>query len=441
VTGPRGHGSRVTARMARRLAILGTALATLALVVVVALFLQGRQARIRLEREIVQLKAQLMVDRHLGVVRLAAIQEERKRLVEREASVSAQLEALRESERTLRLELSEARTRAAAGGTEVAGLKARLEATRRHLREFDLDRSRAEQMIGAFQGGVAFVEGTYGFHDAAGAPLRFAGLDDRGNPETDVEGRPVLSGAGTGPIVRLRYTGTAFLVSRDGILFTNRHVAEPWFRNAAARELAGKGYSPRMGSLRAYFPALPTPFNLRVVSVSSEADVAVVAAEMGEAGPGSSGVSPLGRLPVFPVDTGDSPAVAGEPIVLLGYPTGHDVLLARLDESVLRNVLEASEGDTERITAELARLGLIRPLATQGHLSDVLPGRLVYDAQTTLGGSGGPILGAHGRVIGINAAILTEFSGASFGVPIRFASALLPAPQKAPSPGTRKPSG
>ena len=40
-------------------------------------------------------------------------------------------------------------------------------------------------MIGALQGGVTFVEGTYGFHDAAGAPLRFAGLDAKGNPETD----------------------------------------------------------------------------------------------------------------------------------------------------------------------------------------------------------------------------------------------------------------
>jgi hypothetical protein len=41
-------------------------------------------------------------------------------------------------------------------------------------------------------------------------------------------------------------------------------------------------------------------------------------------------------------------------------------------------------------------------------------------------------------VIGLNAAILTEFSGASFGVPIRFATALLPAPPKAPGPRPKK---
>jgi hypothetical protein len=95
----------------------------------------------------------------------------------------------------------------------VADVKARLGATQRRLRAFELDRSRAEEMIGALQGGVAFVEGTYGFHDAAGAPLR--------------------------------YTGTAFLVSRDGTLFTNRHIAEPWLQNDAAKELVAKGYSPR----------------------------------------------------------------------------------------------------------------------------------------------------------------------------------------------------
>jgi S1-C subfamily serine protease len=428
-------------RTARRLAILGTVLSAAALISAVLLFVKGRSERSRLEREIVQLKTQLSSDRHSRVVRVAAIDAERRRLSDREASVAAELEALREAERTLRLELAEARTHAAAGGTEVAGLKVRLDATRSLLGAFELERSRAEQMIGALQGGVAFVEGAYGFQDAAGVLLRFAGFDAKGNPETDAEGKPVLSGSGTGPVVRMRYTGTAFLVSPDGTLLTNRHIAEPWWRNAAAKELAGKGYSPRMTSLRAYFPGVPDPFDLRVISLSDEVDLAVVAVVDGAAvvtDAKTSGASKLGRLPALPVDAGKPPPVSGQPIVLLGYPTGLDALLARLDETLMRSIVDAADGDSVRIAAELARLGLIRPLATQGHLSDVLPGRLVYDAQTTLGGSGGPVLNARGRVIGINAAILTEFSGASFGVPVRFASVLLPAPPKAPGPKLRK---
>jgi S1-C subfamily serine protease len=152
----------------------------------------------------------------------------------------------------------------------------------------------------------------------------------------------------------------------------------------------------------------------------------------------SSVAGRLGHLPLLPVGPGTPPPAAGQPIVLLGYPTGLDALLARLDDEVLKGILDASGGEPQRVTAELARVGRIRPLATQGHLSDILPTRLVYDAQTTLGGSGGPVLNASGRVIGVNAAILTDFSGASFGVPIRFAADLLPAPAPPPVSSPRK---
>ena len=84
------------------------------------------------------------------------------------------------------------------------------------------------------------------------------------------------------------------------------------------------------------------------------------------------------------------------------------------------------------MTAELARRGMIRPLATRGFLSDVLPNQIVYDAQTTFGGSGGPVLDLRGKVIGVNSDILPEFSGASFGVPIRLGAVLLPRVLPAP---------
>jgi len=55
---------------------------------------------------------------------------------------------------------------------------------------------------------------------------------------------------------------------------------------------------------------------------------------------------------------------------------------------------------------------------TQGHLGVVSPDRLVYDAQTTHGGSGGPVFNTSGNVIGVNFAILSDFSGSNFAVPI-----------------------
>jgi hypothetical protein len=73
---------------------------------------------------------------------------------------------------------------------------------------------------------------------------------------------------------------------------------------------------------------------------------------------------------------------------------------------------------------ELGARELIRPLTTQGHISDLLPRRIVHDAQTSDGGSGGPIFGANGKVIGINQAVLDN-SPAKFGVPIRYGTELL----------------
>jgi S1-C subfamily serine protease len=68
---------------------------------------------------------------------------------------------------------------------------------------------------------------------------------------------------------------------------------------------------------------------------------------------------------------------------------------------------------------------LIRPTATQGHIGDVLRDKIVYDAQTTSGGSGGPLFNNEGKVIGINFAILREFGGSNFAIPVGFGKLLL----------------
>ena len=76
--------------------------------------------------------------------------------------------------------------------------------------------------------------------------------------------------------------------------------------------------------------------------------------------------------------------------------------------------------------AELAKRDAISPVITQGALNEVKERRLVYDAETTSGGSGGPVFGPDGTVIGINFAMTPDFDGSNFGVPILFAKKLLP---------------
>ena len=81
----------------------------------------------------------------------------------------------------------------------------------------------------------------------------------------------------------------------------------------------------------------------------------------------------------------------------------------------------------------LARRDLIHPIITQGHIGDILPDKIVFDAQTTSGGSGGPLFNHQGKVIGVTYAILKGFGGSNFGIPIRFSESLL-GPQVASTP-------
>ena len=109
----------------------------------------------------------------------------------------------------------------------------------------------------------------------------------------------------------------------------------------------------------------------------------------------------------------------------MGYPTGIDAVLARADEPTVREIVSSSRGELTGVLAELGRRNLIRPIITQGHLGDVLSDKIIYDAQTTSGGSGGPLFNRKGKVIGINYAIMRDFGGSNFGIPARYAQAFL----------------
>ena len=78
-----------------------------------------------------------------------------------------------------------------------------------------------------------------------------------------------------------------------------------------------------------------------------------------------------------------------------------------------------------QVVSRLATQRLIRPTTTQGHIGDVLKDKIVYDAATTSGGSGGPLFNREGKVIGVNFAILNNFGGSNLAVPIRYADELM----------------
>jgi serine protease Do len=276
--------------------------------------------------------------------------------------------------------------------------------------------------------GVCLIVGSYSFVErGTGRVLRYESADNANDMPVDKNGNLLASVDGAGPPWQVDYTGTGFVVE-EGVIATNKHVVQPWANDRVAQIIQeqGGGLIPRLDTLVALFPSIKTPFELKVMSTSVRYDIALCKFEQGDA-----------ALPVLPLSREDPRSIIGEPVVLLGFPTGVDGLLQRIEESERREILRAHGLSAADVAKGLSERGLIRPLTTTGTISDALPGKIVHTAQTTEGGSGSPMFDRDLRVIAINSAILTtidgtqSFGGSNFGVPIKVAYDMLQTYDKA----------
>lgn len=201
--------------------------------------------------------------------------------------------------------------------------------------------------------------------------------------------------------IRARVSGTGFLVG-DGLLATNRHVAEPWYGDSEAQALIDRGATTVLESMFVFFPGSPTPVNLTPGAVSSNGDLAVLRIQDKDAVRG---------LPILPLAKGT--ASPGELVTVIGYPMGVAGMVAKSPTGIYQR-LAYRHGDITAVN-ELAALSLIRPSTTCGHLGDVVGDKLIYDAPTAHGGSGGPVFDSHAEVIGVNSAYIDGFSGGTLG--------------------------
>lgn len=213
------------------------------------------------------------------------------------------------------------------------------------------------------------------------------------------------------PSIRARVSGTGFLVG-DGLIATNRHVAEPWYGDSEAQTMIEEGAIGTIESLVIFFPGSPTPVNLVPGAVSKTSDLAVLRSQDANATRG---------LPTLPL--AKSAGAAGQLVTVIGYPMGIAGMVAKSPSGIYERL--AYRQNDLHAASELAALSLIRPSTTCGHLGDVVGDKLIYDAPTAHGGSGGPVFNSNGEVIGVNSAYMDGFSGGTLGVSVESLRPLL----------------
>ena len=276
--------------------------------------------------------------------------------------------------------------------------------------------SLGEMLRTNYGSGVCLIYGSYMFVESGtGRPLRFPEAGDSGATSSTGNESPGLTPEGNGAIAEYEFVGSGFHIG-DGFVLTNRHVAQPWLADQRAQSLNSsvKGV-PRLKKLVAFFPGVAQPVVLKYKQAAQREDLAVCAIDAKDLPP---------KVPVLPLEKDSDTVAVGKIVVTMGYPSGPDRLLALLDENEARSI-QARYGSVEAQLVYLAETKHIQPLTTQGNITDLEARKIVYDARTGEGGSGAPLFGPSGRVIGVTFAVFTENTASNFAVPIRYAVTLL----------------
>jgi len=388
----------------KRLLILGFTLLgcllVLSAIVFLAISLSSRRQTIQVRKTLATLQGSVLQQQE-SLARVQHEREELQRAYGQATDDRAHLVAERD-------QLAKQATNSAANST----LLEQLRNAEGRLQKLEVGRDASRRIVEQYAPSVALLHVVVSFrHIETGKTVTIAKNSPGENP-----GALTVELEGDGPPLQLDFFGTGFVAGKDGLLITNHHVAEPWWQNEEIQPLLDRGVKPVITSMEAFFPGVTTALKASIVQISQTADVSTVR------------VANVPRsLRMLPLASKADAANSGDPIILIGYPTGIAGILARVDEKTATELM-SNLRDPQTLLTELAKRRLIRPISTQGHIGDVRPDQLVYDAQTTSGGSGGPVFDLNGKVVGVNYAVLNGFSGASFAVPVRSARQLIGMP-------------
>jgi len=259
---------------------------------------------------------------------------------------------------------------------------------------------------------IVFLQGSYTFRDIESKRMLRYDVDEHGDPLFTLRGQPLLTLEGDGEVAESRFTGTAFVASKSGVLLTNRHVAVPWEDDTGFEALTAEGLEPVLIRFVGYLPGIVDAFPVELLKASDDTDLALLVC--------SEVIEGLPRLNL----SMRTPA-PGDEVIVMGYPTGMLSMLAQTGDEFIAELQADEDLEFWGIARRLSEAQFIRPLASRGIVGQRSESTVVYDADTTHGGSGGPVLDIDGNVIAINTAIIPEYGGSNFGIPAEYARRLL----------------
>lgn len=281
-------------------------------------------------------------------------------------------------------------------------LRARMDVNADRLQSLEAGRGAGARIIAAATPSVAFLQGAYGLRESASGRMLRHVLDADGVPMVGPNGQSALALEGTGPVAEVQFSGTGFMVRDARVLITNRHVARPWEKSPGLRR-DPEVLEPVMIRLLAYFSGQSAAVELTEAAVDDASDLAALFLSVD---PGVDGLV-----------AADTTPLPGQEVIVVGYPTGLMSLLARAGPTFIDELRASGETGFWQVAQRLADAGLIAPLSSGGIIGQAGVQAVIYDAETTHGGSGGPVLNRRGQVVAVNAAIMPEFGGANRGVP------------------------
>ena len=289
--------------------------------------------------------------------------------------------------------------------------------------------SLAQNLRVDYGSGVCLIVGVYDLVDrSSGRVLRYpdpqslrpnpyepAATEEAG-PQNSPASQQGLTTEGNGSPVEYDFIGTGFHAG-GGYIVTNKHVLQPWTEDDLVKQMIRDSNGrARIKRLVIYFPNYPQPFPLKIRELGGREDVAVATIDAAQM---------PADIPSLPLETDTEASTIGKTVVTMGYPSGPDRLLAMVDDDEAKSINQRFGNSRQNLINFLAQSRKIVPLTTQGAITDLDTKRIVHDAKTAEGGSGAPLFGQSGKVIGVNFGVFTENTAANMAVPVRFAIELL----------------